>query len=73
MKVYVLIAQLLIADTDDMYREEGKRIVAITDTIEKAKEYKETFNSLSENTKIKGIIRVIDIEEIEVNKLYSYS
>jgi len=73
MKVYVLKACLLVTDYDDSYSQEDEEVVvAVTDTLVKAEELREEFNNLPENTNNKGIVRVIGIEERELNQLYNY-
>jgi len=70
MEVYVLIAQPLVTTYDDAYKSIGEgRVVGVTNSLTKAEELREEFNSLPENTNREGIVRVIDIKELELNKI----
>lgn len=69
MKVYVLIASKLIANYDDMYESENDKVVAVTDSLERAEELKEEFNNSPSNVGLWGITVVTDIKELELNQL----
>lgn len=72
MKVYILIASTLIANYDDWYESKDKKIVAVTDSLERAEELKEEFDSAQKKESYLGIIEVTDIKEMELNQLIEY-